>query len=372
MARLSFSQISKYNQCPRSYKLYYQDKLRDKSATAFLAFGSAMDESLNAILNDVKLHGSVSVDYKAAFDRKWQKIEINKQVHDLMDCTLVGYAKADFVPELLTEQDIFFLKEKAKELIPSLYFEGITDLQKILQDKRSGKSFDGFIENEHKMLNIVNWVSMRRKGHLMLEAYIRDIVPLIEQVKEYQFKVELDSNTGDTLVGYIDAVVKFKGDEDYYILDNKTASSPYEEDKVRYSQQLAIYAFALGLKKASFAVMLKNIRLNKIKICSVCKYDGSGARHKTCPNEATGDRCGGEWMETVAPEAVTQLLRDTIDEQTQQVVAENIGEVNDAIKAKVFPKNLSACANIYGNPCPYMRHCWKNDSSDLVKLEDNS
>ena len=42
MARLSFSQISKYGQCPRSYKLYYVDKLRERSATAFLAFGSAM------------------------------------------------------------------------------------------------------------------------------------------------------------------------------------------------------------------------------------------------------------------------------------------------------------------------------------------
>ena len=52
MNKLSFSQINKYNQCPRSYKLHYVDRLRERSATAYLAFGTAMDESLNAILKD--------------------------------------------------------------------------------------------------------------------------------------------------------------------------------------------------------------------------------------------------------------------------------------------------------------------------------
>lgn len=365
--RLSFSQISKYGQCPRSYKLYYVDKLRERTATAFLAFGSAMDEALNSVLWDLKNNNSVTVDYKSAFDECWQTVEVNKKKRSLMDCTLVGYAKTDFVEDLLAPDDRRFAKAKLAEygIEPS---EDYTSLKNQLEEERSRRATLHFAENRHKALNMLNWLSMRRKAHLMLDAYVRDIVPKIEAVTAVQRQVELKSDCGSSLIGYVDAIVRFKGDTEDTVVDNKTSSSPYAEDQVKLSQQLSLYTYALGLKKAAYAVMQKNIRMNREKTCSVCSFQSTGA-HKTCNNVVDGKRCNSTWDEVVRPEAATQLIIDGIEEQTQHVVVDNIAEVNDAITAGVFPKNLSACKNIYGNPCPYMNACWKNQTDYLEKVE---
>jgi RecB family exonuclease len=365
--RLSFSQISKYGQCPRSYKLYYVDKLRERSATAFLAFGSAMDEALNTVLRDLQKNKKVTSDYKAAFDECWQTVEVNKRKYPLVDCTLVGYAKTDFVEDLLQTDDIRFIKAKLSEYGVE-EMESYTILKNQLEEERSRRATVAFSENRHRALNLLNWLSMRRKAHLMLDAYVRDIVPKIESVTAVQKQVELKSDCGSSLVGYVDTIVRLKGDDEDTVLDNKTSASPYTEDQVKLSQQLSLYTYALGLKKAAYAVMQKNIRMNREKVCSACGFESTGA-HKTCNNTVDGKRCNASWNETVKPEAVTQLIVDTIEEQTQHVVVDNIAEVNDAIAANVFPKNLSACKNIYGNPCPYMNACWKNQTDYLEKVE---
>ena len=365
--RLSHSQISRYLQCPRNYKYYYVDKLRERTATAFLPFGSALDVSLNDILYDYKTNGTVTIDYKTLFDKHWEEVEINKVKYPLFDCTLVGYAKADFVFELLTEDDIKFIKAKVGELTPGLKNKQIDELKTFLDEKRSNQYKEIFYEEEHKVLNILNYVSLRRKAHLMLDAYVRDIIPTIEEVKDIQLKIELEADNGDSLVGYIDVVVKFKGESEYCVLDNKSSASPYSPDKVKTSEQLSIYTFALGYKRAAYAVMSKNIKLNKSKVCKSCEFE-SESKHKTCNNEIDGKRCNGEWTEFVRPEAITQLLVDDITEQNQNVVIENISDVSHAIDNNIFHKNFNTCANFYGNPCPYIGLCWKGKTEDLVDL----
>lgn len=368
MTRLSFSQISKYGQCPRSYKLYYVDRLRERSATAFLAFGSAMDEALNSILRNLKKNGEIKSDYKATFDDCWQTVEVNKKKHSLMDCTLIGYAKNDFVEDLLTDEDRRFAIAKLQQYGVMVDVD-FTVLKNTLEDERSSRAYRAFPENRHKALNVLNWLSLRRKAHLMLDAYVRDIVPRIESVTTVQKQIELKSDyEGSSLIGYVDAIIRFKGDNEDTVVDNKTSSSPYAEDQVKLSQQLSLYTYALGLKKAAYAVMQKNIRLNREKICSVCKFESTGS-HKTCNNMTGTKRCNGAWNETVKPEAVTQLIIDTIDDQTQDVVVDNIAEVHDAIEAGIFPKNLTVCKNVYGNPCPYINACWKNQTDYLEKVE---
>lgn len=372
MNRLSFSQISKYNQCPRSYRLHYIDKLRERSATAYLAFGSAMDESLNAILLDFKKNKSITCDYKSIFDSKWQTIEINKKKYDLPCCTLVGYAKSDYISELLDETDLQFLRAKGEELdvdTRGLTRDGFKELKEKLEEEKSQRQFKLFDNGRHSFLNLMNWLSMRRKAHLMLDAYIRNILPEIEEVIEVQKQIELKSECGSSIIGYIDAVVKFKHREELSVMDNKTASQPYTEDSVKTSQQLLLYTYALGLKHAGFAVMLKNIRMNRKKVCIECKFE-SNSNHKLCNNlDSNGKRCNGAWEETVFPEGITQLIKDEIEEQTQLMVVDNVSEINEAINAKVFPKNLSTCKNLYGNPCVYMNLCWKNKADNLEKVE---
>jgi hypothetical protein len=384
MNTLSFSQISKYLTCARSYKYYYKDRLREGTATAFLAFGSAMDTALNAMLLDYKQNKSVSVDYKKSFDDAWQTIEINKVKYDLKTCLKVGYAKSDFIAELFTPES--FLEYQLDTLLycpvtakgasivnlPKLTQDKIEDLKhyhKEVEEKKSNRAIIPFSDEEHMLLNMMNWHSMRRKAHLMLDAYKANILPQIEEVAEVQKKVELTSNCGTKLLGYVDAVVKFKGNDFYSVLDNKTSASPYDDSKVKFSQQLAMYCYQLDLKHAAFGVMLKNISLNKNKICSVCGHDGSGARHKTCNNEDSGKRCGGDWIETVKPEAQTQLISGNINSFQQNLVMENAAEVLEAINAGIYPRNLNTCQNIYGNPCPYLRKCWMGKEDGLEVVE---
>jgi PD-(D/E)XK nuclease superfamily len=326
-----------------------------------------MDEALNAVLRDLQKNKKITVNYNAVFDECWQTVEVNKRKYQLIDCTLVGYAKTDFVEDLLTLDDRRFARAKLAEYGVE-HSEDYTSLKNQLEEERSRRAVAHFTDSRHKALNMLNWLSMRRKAHLMLEAYVRDIVPKIESVTAIQKQVELKSDCGSSLIGYVDAIVRFKGDTEDTVVDNKTSSSPYADDQVKLSQQLSLYTYALGLKKAAYAVMQKNIRMNREKTCSVCSFQSTGS-HKTCNNTIDNKRCNSVWNEVVRPEAITQLIVDTIEEQTQNVVIDNIAEVNDAIAANVFPKNLSACKNLYGNPCPYINACWKNETDYLEKVD---
>lgn len=370
---VSFSKISKYSQCPRSYKHYYIDKLREKSASVFLVLGSAIDESLNSILKDFQKNKKVTVDYKSIFDQNWQTITLHRgtrkeATYSLIDCTLVGYAKADFVPELLQEQDLLLISEKTKELASRLEGVPVDEKVKDLEAKKSQRRYKHFKTEEHELLNTIYYLSLRRKAHVMLDAYVRDIIPQFEEVKEIQKKITIESERGHTLTGFIDAVVKFKGDDQYTVLDNKTSSQAYDEDKVKTSQQLAIYAQAEGLEQASYAVMIKALKLNKEKTCTKCGFQ-TESRHETCNNKVAGKRCNGEFIETVKPEGKTQVLKDKISSRVSEVVFENIKDVIDAINNQSFPQNLQVCDNIYGQRCPFYNKCWNNDSSDLEDLK---
>ncbi len=366
--KLSFSSINRYNKCGRSYDYHYNKRLRERTVSSFLGLGSAIDSSLNAILNDFKANKKVSVNYKEVFDDNWEYITINKKQHILFDCTLVGYQKDEFDEELLKQEDLLLIDDKRHSLAPEFASLSIRELKDKLEESRTNMKIIPFSVEHHKMLNILNYLSTRRKAHLMLQAYVREIVPQLEDVKEVQYPIELVSDN-DSMIGYIDAIVKFKGDSHYSVLDNKTSSSAYEQSDVSQSQQLALYCYSTGLKHAAFGVMLKNIRMNREKTCSVCNYKAdSGSRHKTCSNEVNGKRCNGTWNEVVNPEAVTQLFKDEIPEDIQNVYVNNISDINDAINTGIFVQNLSSCYNWYGQKCPYLEKCFKNKEDNLEKV----
>lgn len=365
--KLSFSQLNKFNSCARSYKHYYQDRLREKTASSFLVFGNAMDQALNAILLDLKKNKKVTANYLDIFDKTFEYCEINKRKYKAIDCILLGYSKNDFVEDLLTKEDLNYLKAKIEELAPEFLKTPLSDLKDQFEAKRTTQKIQLFPENEHKLLNIMNYLSMRRKGHHMLNAYVKEIVPEIEEVRDIQLPISLDGGE-DSLIGYVDAIVKFKGDSHYSVMDNKTSASPYEQEDVMHSQQLALYCYATGLEYAAFAVMLKNINLNRKKTCSSCGFDGSGSRHKTCNNEIEGKRCNKEWIEELAPEGKTQLFKDEIPERIQLMYIDNVGDINTTIKAGIFAQNFSACHNQYGQRCSYYEKCWKNKEDNLEKV----
>lgn len=56
--RLSFSQVRLYQDCGRRYELHYVEGWREKYAHSALLFGSAIDESLNTLLDTRDLQPS--------------------------------------------------------------------------------------------------------------------------------------------------------------------------------------------------------------------------------------------------------------------------------------------------------------------------
>lgn len=360
--RLSYSQLRTYSECGKKYFYHYKQGLRERTKSGALLFGTAFDKAVEAVLKDR------NVDEKAIFDDIWTTQEINgKQVY-LPDSTLAVYASADFDSDVLLEEDARFLKAKAKELLPDLFNEVEEDVEALYNQCKtfkSQKAFRSFKEEENKFLNLCSWCSLRRKGHLMLDEHRRYILPRIKEVKGTQVEINLDNGVGDSLLGFADLVCTWDSGETL-VLDYKTSSIDYEEDSVRTSPQLTIYGHALNIKRAGFIVFKKGVKKNRTKICSICKNDGSGARHKTCANEVDGKRCNGAWIETLKPEIEIQIIIDDIPPRTEEIVMENIEVINKAINSEIFPRNFDNCIKPWGR-CAFYGLCHSNDASDLEK-----
>jgi hypothetical protein len=361
--RLSYSQLRLYSECGQKYKYYYIDRIRETTKSGALFFGSAFDKAITAVLQDR------SVNEKEVFDKVWQTSDINGKHIDIPTSLSVVYAASDFDSDLLMEEDTQFLCAKAVELVPALYSEcnyELVDTYSACASHKKQRAFKRWPENENRFLNLCNWLSLRRKGHLMLDAHRKHILPRYKSIIATQKKIELDNGKGDILIGYPDLIAEWD-DGRTIVFDYKTSASEYEADAVLTSTQLTIYSHSLGISTAGYLVFRKQIIKNRIKICSVCGNNGSGARHKTCANEVGGKRCNGAWNETISPEVEIQILIDDIPARTEDIVLENIEACNKGIHEGVFVRNFNSCKNGYGN-CPYLKKCFQGIDDGLEKV----
>lgn len=378
--RLSHSAISKYGHCPKHYDLYHNQRLRPNTVTAFLPFGRAMDECLNVILTEYGKTKAVTIDFRQLFDNHWQTVEINNTTYNLYDCTLVGYAKADFEDGVLLPEDRDTINKQTVLLCPEYSSYSVKELKEELVNIKSNGELMGLEQRHLKLLNMINWHCLRRKAHLMLDAYVLNVLPMISKVHHVQKRWEMVSPEGVTMAGVIDAIVELVGKEGLYILDNKTSRLIYKESDIRHDRQLAVYAFSEGLDQAAFAVMLKNMKYSTTKTCRACGFV-SESRHDTCNKETltvnpqTGKqkkvRCGGEWNILSTPYCETQFLVDKIPDFVQNTVIDNVTEIAQSIQTGIFPKNLDSCDNFFGERCPMYNKCWKNSEINLTKVEHN-
>jgi len=198
MIQLSYSASQKYEMSPRSYYLHYMARLRPIKVGSPLVFGGSIDTGLNTLLYN-KMNNENNCPYES-FLKAWTKADINGVEVDLRKSDLVKYSKADYDESILTDSD--------KEAIEG----GLNP----------------------------NWVSLHRKGVMMIDAYKEQIMPRIQEVLAVQKNVKLTNENGDKFVGWIDFVCKWEDDK-IYIVDNKTTSVKYKEDSVRTSPQLATY-----------------------------------------------------------------------------------------------------------------------------------
>jgi len=296
--KISHSAWKKYVTCPRMYKYHYIERLRPKGTSSPLAFGTAIDTGITAFLLD-------DIDPVRKF-REVFKFE------DLQD---VQWDAKDYDEDLFTSDQLQTLESS---------------------------------EWGYKC-----WASMRIKGRLLIEEWMRVIYPLFDEVLAIQKDID---GAGP---GILDIKVKLK-DGRIVIVDNKTSKNPYKFDAVTNDSQLALYASREGAEWAAFAVMVKTI--SKDKVCVKCKHKATSS-HKTCNNTVKGKRCYGPWK--VTPVAKVQWLLDKMPERNKMIMETSMCNVERGIQKQVFPMNLGACDYMYGKPCPYKNKCWKNDESML-------
>lgn len=207
--RISYTANNKYQDCPRSWYLHYLQRLREKVQGSALSFGNAMDAALNELLNTRDMTRA-----KEFFERHWKTNEINGKKEDLRKTDKIKWYKSDLDESLWIDGDIKLAQKYHPE-----------------------------------------WVTLRRKGLMLLEAYEQQVMPHIKEVIAVQEYVRIDNPGGDYIMGYVDLVAKWYLDEtipyhnpelakfnDKIILfDNKTSSQKYKSDSVKESGQLGTY-----------------------------------------------------------------------------------------------------------------------------------
>lgn len=266
MTRLSFSAREKYEQCPYKYYLHYVMRYRSSLQSSALCFGNALDLALNSMLEG-------SVDYHNVFDSEWSKY--------LGTMNSIEYYKSDLDLKLLTE--------------------------------------------EEKLLPIVeqNFISLKRKGHKLLDAYKENIMPKIHKVISIQEELHLigqdDSgvDTEDSIYGKLDLIALIendKGEVHRALLDNKTTSEPYAKNSVQVKDQLALYAAGF-----SDIEWFGYLTLNKKNF-------------------------------------KTQIILDRISSERKQEVLQKFVDTLDKIKNEQFDKNKKSCY-AFGRRCEFYTHC---------------
>jgi len=355
---LSQTKARSYAECPRRYKLWYINRLRPVAVRSSLFFGKAIDCALNELLILKDLDKA-----KTQFLNQWSTVSVNGTDHPAPTSLNIIYSASDYDFDLLDKGDIELLKEEY----------GLSDAVVAIKQAMSDKEAVGFEElpeHKKKLCNHIVWFCLYRKGLVMIRDYNLKIMPKFTKVLAVQEQIASENEEGDKITGYLDLVVELENG-DRYLLDNKTSTLPYATDAVMRNQQLILY-YAMtrekyNLKGVGFVVMLKRLDKDKKKVCSVCGFDGSGARHKTCSNEIEGKRCGGEWIETINPTCDITMMLDKVSQQAEELVMEAFDEINFKIKHKLFAANFEACKKP-GIVCDFFEYCHKGRVDQLSAL----
>ena len=324
---VSYSALECFDQCSEKYRLRYKERLSSEKIPSPLFFGTAVDAALEllllkrkVLLTEKELDLLMNEDAYSVFDKTMK--EQNGQL--LERNPLCEYFYSDFDPSILTAEDY-------KSLTKS--YPSVTDWSEFFTYCKKYIKTHGELKPGSKIaFNNLCWLSLYRKGELMIAAYERDILPEINEVFDIQKEIELLNSSGDKLRGKIDFIASFKDDPSIrYMVDNKTSSEPYKEDSVASSVQLAIYCEAEACDRGAYAVMEKKIRVKE-------------------------------------PKARTQLIKDKISDEQKQKVFDKLEVQLNNIACEEFSKKDSPkdCA-FFGKPCEFFNLCWHGRMDGLKR-----
>lgn len=381
--------MGKYLSCGESYRLHYLEGWRPVTFSSALVFGSAIDNALNYMLEH-KNDADALEQTIHEFNKNWEQGENSRREKvDMPLNPMIEYGKYDFDPDLLEKSDWAELFKYDEN-----FFETKSKIDSMLYPREDEDGIKAppvewldIPEEQRMVYNYAVWKSLAKKGHILLTAYYNNILPYVKEVLAVQKTISLLDEAGNDLNGIIDIVVKLDGKklgmnyDPVTIVDNKTTSTKYEEDSVFSSEQLAKYQAIMNIKAAdpedewqhkidlcAYAVMSKKLIKDITKKCSKCGHVGQGS-HKTCDNIIDGVRCNGSWDKDKKFAAKTQFITGKISQEFEERVLENAVTVKSCIEHGLFPKNYSACANLFGRKCPFIDLCHSGDSKNLINVK---
>jgi hypothetical protein len=367
--KLSYSQYSTFAKCSRFWHNQYVEKLSAKESGASLFFGSAVDTSITALLNK-------DPNWRQKFTDRWKTAFYNNKAIDIFDNELVVFANSDFDGDILKPEDQVLMLDWAKQL--DLAGMGTTGTQIFKEVQKVKKNpYKATTEAHKTFFRRCSWLSLQRKGELLIEAFFTQFYPKITKVISTQDHLTIkDPVSGDSIVGVLDMIVELQGYDKPVILDLKTAGQPYDTETLDISDQLTLYAAMAGDKyntdQVGYVVLCKAIPKDIVAHCSKCNNVKS-SQHRTCDAgiQATAHtkevRCGGEWIESKIPRPEVQFMVQSKSKQEQELLLQDFSSVAVMCKNGLVFRNTNCCNQWFGGVCPYKNYCWKGDSTGLVK-----
>lgn len=323
-------------------------KIRPKKKGASLYFGIAIDNAITHLLEQKRV-GNEITDYNIIHDlflngkQGWETAKDNPAV---------VYRDADYDAKGLEPEDLKELKKHEKRLKTT-----VSDSMKAYRQRK----YKPLKDNENEMVNIACWFSMRRKGDILIDAFIRDILPNIKKVIATQHKIQGMIGGIAKVVGYIDLICEYEGFDKPVVLDLKTAASKYDDNAVQFGEQLVLYLNAvgeeLGTNLVGYAVLLKNLKTDSV--CSACGTEKTTS-HRTCNNEVDGARCNAEWTNS-KPYSETQVMIEEISDRRKKMFLDSFENLAIEASQGLRIQNWNSCFN-YGM-CDYFHLCHFGDES---------
>ena len=327
--RLSHSAIEKYNLCGEKYKLHYVEGYRDNTLGSALFFGSAWGDAVQEMVFQKK-DRQYAVD---KFLKSMEVVDINGTMVEIARSERAYYFKNDYDESVLTEEDDELIDEFISELNVQTTFP-----EELFIKRKENK----IMEDEIKILNYQCWLSLRRKGILLIDAYIKDVLPKIKKVYCIEKPVNMKTTDGKhNFIGFIDMICDFEvepGNVKKILFDHKTSSKKYPANSINEKFQLAAYNYIENLEFVGYIIAIKEIKKPK-----------NGKRK----NEMFGE---------------IQVLIGQVQEDTIDKFLDLADTTLEKINNNLFEKNRDACYS-FGRLCEYYQLCWKGKTDGLYKKE---
>jgi hypothetical protein len=331
--RVSHSARQLHETCSYRWKLHYVDKLRSVFLDSPLFLGKALDEAFSRLLLEKKkelTEAETNLMDKTAefiFDDHFTHTDYNDQWIYIPDHEFCRYSKSDYDATLLRQEDIDRWEDHTGFDQHVAFYNDC--LAKIARKEEMPTDYT-------RAYNMLVWLSLRRKGHLLLEAYKNTILPQIKEVFSLQEQITLPNETGDSISGLIDFTCEFVDDPGVtYIVDNKTASKAYKFSDLKESDQLATYCEYKNNYNAAYVVIEKTIY----------------KKH---------------------PKIHTQILKGNIEPEQVEKTFDKFENMINNIHEEVFEKNFDSKCFFFGRACAYFSHCRNGSMKNLVVKKETT